>query len=404
MGVLVIFNKKLTVFLIFALFIVSITTVSASENITDEISQDSMQIIDEDYLTKQDDGSLEASKATQITFDEQGKYYVQSEIPFQLETMDGNPIKGKPVKVIVNDNEWDVETEDDGRVYMTPYKPGNYKVTINFDGDSQFSKSSLTKNIKVLSTLKMNELTKIYNGAIEYTATFYNTDGSLLKNQPILFAVDGKSYSGTTNNKGIATLYVPIKKGNHVISAYNPVSEEVTDKKVKVFDRITGNKNLNVYFNGGIYKIRVYGNDAKPVKAGQKVTIKIDNKKYVVKTDKNGYAKLNIKSNPGVYRITATYKGFEVGNALKVKPILIPTVGKVKIHKTFKDTVKLLTSKGKPAVGKTIALKFNGKTYKAKTNKKGIATFKLKSPSKVGNYKVVYTYGKAKSTAMLSIS
>lgn len=153
MGVLVIVNKKLAVFLIFALFIVSITTVSASENITDEISQDSMQIIDDDYLTKQDDDSLEASKATQITFDEQGKYYVQSEIPFQLETIDGNPIKGKPVKVIVNDNEWDVETEDDGRVYMTPYNPGNYKVTINFDGDSQFSKSSLTKNIKVLSTL-----------------------------------------------------------------------------------------------------------------------------------------------------------------------------------------------------------------------------------------------------------
>lgn len=250
----------------------------------------------------------------------------------------------------------------------------------------------------------MNELTKIYNGAIEYTATFYNTDGSLLKNQPILFAVDGKSYSGTTNNKGIATLYVPIKKGNHVISAYNPISEEVADKKVKVFDRITGNKNLNVYFNGGTYKIRVYGNDAKPVKAGQKVTIKIDNKKYVVKTDKKGYAKLNIKSNPGVYRITATYKGFEVVNALKVKPILIPTVGKVKVHKTFKDTVKLLTSNGKPVVGKTIVLKFNGKTFKAKTNKKGIATFNLKSPSKVGSYKMVYTYGKAKSTAMLSIS
>lgn len=116
----------------------SITTVSASENITDEISQDSMQIIDDDYLTKQDDDSLEASKATQITFDEQGKYYVQSEIPFQLETIDGNPIKGKPVKVIVNDNEWDVETEDDGRVYMTPYNPGNYKVTINLMGIHNF--------------------------------------------------------------------------------------------------------------------------------------------------------------------------------------------------------------------------------------------------------------------------
>ena len=41
------------------------------------------------------------------------------------------------------------------------------------------------------------------------------------------------------------------------------------------------------------------------------------------------------------------------------------------------------------------------KTYTAKTNKKGIATFTLKTPLKSGKFNVVASYGKAKATAQL---
>ena len=50
-----------------------------------------------------------------------------------------------------------------------------------------------------------------------------------------------------------------------------------------------------------------------------------------------------------------------------------------------------------PVKGKKVALKFNGKTYKVKTNKKGVATFTIKKnvlkklkAGKKYTYKVTY--------------
>lgn len=51
---------------------------------------------------------------------------------------------------------------------------------------------------------------------------------------------------------------------------------------------------------------------------------------------------------------------------------------------------------------KKVKVKFNKKTYTAKTDKKGIATFTLKTPLKTGKYNVVSSYGKAKATAQFT--
>jgi uncharacterized protein YaiI (UPF0178 family) len=73
--------------------------------------------------------------------------------------------------------------------------------------------------------------------------------------------------------------------------------------------------------------------------------------------------------------------------------------GAKKISKTFKYKVKLLNNNGKVFKNKKVKVKFNKKNYFAKTNKKGIATFTLKTPLKTGKFNVVASYGKAKATA-----
>ena len=101
--------------------------------------------------------------------------------------------------------------------------------------------------------------------------------------------------------------------------------------------------------------------------------------------------------------VTAQYKDFMVINKVIVKPTLIPLTqfGAKKLSKTFKFKVKLLDNKGKVSKNKKVKVKFNKKTYTAKTNKKGIATFTLKTPLKSGKFNVVASYGKAKATAQL---
>lgn len=110
---------------------------------------------------------------------------------------------------------------------------------------------------------------------------------------------------------------------------------------------------------------------------------------------------MKIDFQAGTYLVTAQYKNFLVANKIIVKLTVIPLTqfGAKKLSKTFKFKVKLLNNKGKILKNKKVKVKFNKKTYAAKTNKKGIATFTLKTPLKNGKFNVVSSYGKAKATS-----
>lgn len=246
-----------------------------------------------------------------------------------------------------------------------------------------------------IQTIKMNGVVKRYNGYIQYKATFLDESGNPIKNQKVIFEVDDyNDYAPITDSNGIALLTIPISNGNHKIAALNPVSLNISNDNIKVFNVVSGGKNINMYYdNGNVYKVRVFDDNGNPVKAGQKVTFKINGKKYVKKTDKKGYASLKITQTPGLYEISATYKDFTIYNTVNVKSVVKAKTGKVKIKKTLNFKVTFL---GKNKKNKVLKVKFNKKTYKAKTNKKGVAVFKLISPKKVGKYKVVVMYKKSK--------
>ena len=120
------------------------------------------------------------------------------------------------------------------------------------------------------------------------------------------------------------------------------------------------------------------------------------------KTDNNGYATLKLSLKAGKYTITATYKNVKVSNKITVKPTLITKNKKIKKGKTLTYTAKLLNKNGKKLKNKKITFKINGKKYKAKTNKKGIAKIKVKNLKK-GKYKIKTAYGKQKNTNTITV-
>lgn len=253
-----------------------------------------------------------------------------------------------------------------------------------------------------IQTIKMNGVTNRYNGAISYSATFYDALGNPVKDQNVWFTLDTKSidygYDVKTDSNGQALLTIEVNNGNHYLTAFNLVTGTNTSADFKVFDVITA-KNVKMYDNDGTsYKVRVFDENV-PVKAGEKVTFTVSNKKYVKTTDKNGYASLKITYKPGIYYIYAEYKDFTTVNDITVRPVIksLTSFSSRAVKSTIKYKVKYL---GKNKKNKKIKVKFNKKTYKAKTNKKGIATFSLKTPKKVGSYKVVATYSKSKITSI----
>jgi hypothetical protein len=272
---------------------------------------------------------------------------------------------------------------------------GVYTLTAQYIGDDNYQPTNSTFNVTVLSSIVSSDLTRAYNSGMDFSATLFNNDGSKLTNTEITLVVNGKEYKVVTDSNGVVKLNKKLSVGKYNVMLSNPATGDEISNNLVIVKRLTGNKNVNMYFGAGsYYKVRVYGDDGKPVGVGQVVKTTINGKTYNVKTDKNGYAKFKITLKAKKYTITAKYKGVKVSNKVVVKPVLTAKNISKKKAKTIKFQAKLVSTKGKALKNKKITFKVKGKTYKAKTNKKGIATISIKN-LKVGKYTITTKYGKS---------
>ena len=135
---------------------------------------------------------------------------------------------------------------------------------------------------------------------------------------------------------------------------------------------------------------------------GATVSVDLDGAKNYT-TDKNGEIRISIANLvPKTYTVKISYEGndnyFDSSSTAKVtvKKITTAITAKAKTFKyedkTKKYTITLKNNEGKVMKKAKVTLKVNGKTYTAKTNSKGVATFKLKKLTKKGKYNAVITY------------
>ena len=155
---------------------------------------------------------------------------------------------------------------------------------------------------------------------------------------------------------------------------------------------VINSTDINKYYTKTI-KFAVTINSGNDTVSTGNVIFTINNKEYVGHIDKNGVASVELKSlKPGKYSIFSEYNDYMVKNIITVKKSVITKNVSKKYKKTGKFTVKILNSKGKAYAKQKVKVKFNGKTHTIKTNKKGVATFKLSKKLKVGKYTVKTTY------------
>ena len=123
------------------------------------------------------------------------------------------------------------------------------------------------------------------------------------------------------------------------------------------------------------------------------VQLSINNKKYSLVTNDNGIAKIKLNiAKANVYTCAVAFLGndayngaFDIAKVTVIKQKAKLTVAKKTYKakaKTKKLTATLKSAKGKAIKGKKITFKVKGKTYTAKTNKKGVATVKVKITKK----------------------
>ena len=215
------------------------------------------------------------------------------------------------------------------------------------------------------------------------------------------FKVTLSNIGTLTTVKGVISKSVVIPAKTSITARIN--SQTFTFKAVKNPSKITNNKNVVVDYKGKVtFKVRVIGNKGKYVGKNEVIVMKIAGKAYKVKTNSKGYASKTFSLTPGKYKITTSYKGSTVKNTITVKKVLKAKSKTVKKSKKIKYSAALKTSKGKAIKNKKVTFKIKGKTYSAKTNKKGIATVSFKN-LKVGKYSVIVKYLKSQVKITLRV-
>ncbi len=243
-----------------------------------------------------------------------------------------------------------------------------------------------------------------YGGGKYFSVKVVTADGHAIgAGTAVNFTINGKTTTAFTDAGGVAKFEITDVPGTYdVTTAYNnqTYKNSVVVKLNPSTCKIAENKDITVDYDGGKYfSVKIVSADGKVAAFGVSVKFTINGKSTTVITDDNGIAKIKITDVPKKYTMGTTFDGKSVKNTVTVKQVL--KAKKVTVKKTAKKFTLKATLKinGKNVKGKMITFKFNGKTYKAKTNKKGVAkvTVKknvIKKLKKGKKYAVKVTYKK----------
>ena len=287
-----------------------------------------------------------------------------------------------------------------------------------------------------------NAFVAVADDLIAGVGTYFNATGADYIVEVYVNDVLKLNQSGTSPFYGFHTIkldsYIPVKEGDifvvKITSGAVPIliesrqhypeglsaylmngtwvnaSDNNTVCAIKVYtvaddSQLTCNEDISVDYAGGKYfKVKITTADGHAV-TGADVKFTINKNTVSVKTDNDGIAKVKITDIPKTYTIKTEYNAKTYTNKVTVKQVL--KTSKVTVKKTAKKFSLKATLKinGKLVKGKKITFKFNGKTYKVKTNAKGVAQKTLKKSvinklkkGKTYTVKVTYLKDTIKST------
>ena len=192
------------------------------------------------------------------------------------------------------------------------------------------------------------------------------------------------------NNTGHASFELPIK----VYQDYSGlIPEDFFTRPQKVysnnfiFDDFDVNSILDVYclYIDAKNLVKYYKNDSQFVvktfvNSQKNVTFKINGVSYLRSIDDEGYAKLNINLNPGVYTIEIMGYSYYYKNFTK-KVTVLPTLAGDNLIKYYKNDsqfhIKLVDHAGNPVKSADVMFNINGVFYYRETNADGIAKLNI---------------------------
>ena len=239
---------------------------------------------------------------------------------------------------------------------------------------------------KLTFDLKTNSGIPITDGVISISVYFKDND-SWVGNYSCL------SGQGWTVDLPLESYYAIF---NTEYAGFKAINRAVT---VKIKTELFADAMTVIYNTNRDLTVTLKDEKGNPV-SGVSLSVDLNGVKEYI-TDQNGQVKVNVgKLTPKTYNVkiafggNAKYLASSADVKLTVKKATPKIIAKKKTYKAAKKTKKytvVLKSRKTPIKKAKMALKIKGKTYKAKTNAKGKATFKIKL-NKKGKYKATIKY------------
>ena len=267
--------------------------------------------------------------------------------------------------VVDNDSSVDVLKSENSSTLSTNTEEANVLAA----GDNATSYLDASKTITAKS------ISKYYKGSTKYTATFVDLNGTALSNTKVKIVVNGKTYTKTTDSKGVVSLDINLKPGTYKVTATNPVTGYSLTTNFKILSTITA-KNINkVYTDARKFSATFYKSNGK-VLANKYIKFKINGKTYKVKTNSKGVASLSVKNlKKGTHKIISYNRdGLTRTNTIKVVTSVKTSLTANDYTFLHKDTKKIKAVARCSKSGKTL-LFFDVEITDDKNNLVGKGTF-----------------------------
>ena len=262
---------------------------------------------------------------------------VESGFPVSITLLDAyrNPLTNKNIilSLLSSDNDFsmgavDLNTNDGSAKFALNLPYGNYKFLVYFEGEGFYAPSRTTFEVNVKKTntqifasnLTTNAVVVAVDGkAGKYLKiTLKDNDGNLLANKRIVFTLNNKEYSKTTNDKGIASLQINLAKaGTYSVKISFPGDNKFfsSSKIVKVsvkrqsLSLKVSNKKYRLKTKNKYLTATLKNSKGKRIR-NKKIIFTINGKKYTAKTNSKGIAKVNVSlSKRKTYKFTVRFAG-----------------------------------------------------------------------------------------------
>lgn len=315
-------------------------------------------------------------------------------------------------------------TNVDGKVNvdLSTLSSGNYDYVLSYSGDDKYSSFTTTGNLNVENAVS----DKIKPSVEVPSLDSPSADGSVTVKLPddatgiVTLSINKKDYHFAAVN-GAAKVMIPnLDNGNYpytiAYSGDSKYSSYSTSGSLKInktesinpapaiekINTLMTTISITSTYNENNYLVATLKDSKGNIISGKTVSVNINGLK-TFDTDANGQIKVStIDLTPDTYISTFIFAGDNKYNGASATGNIVINKAAVKLtakaktiklnDKTKKYTIILKNNVNKYMVDTAVKITVNKKTYSAKTNSKGVATFKLTKLTKKGKYDATVKY------------